>query len=109
MKGEKLQIMEEKVQEWSDIYQLHGLRHIGYQGGFPMIEFCKENPSFWMRLKENKLNKIVRQAEMSAGMELGVGINLRKTAFVLVNNETIVICGHEVVIGKIFENLFLQK
>lgn len=101
--------MEEKLKNWSEVYHLHGLRHIGYQGGFPMIEFRKENPTFWMRLKENKLNKIVRQAEMSAGMELGVGINLRKTAFVLVNNETIVICGHEVVIGKIFENLFLQK
>lgn len=101
--------MEEKLKVWTNIYNLHNLRHIGYQGGFPMIEFLKENETFWMKFSESKLKKITRRAEMSAGMELGVGMNLRKTAFVIINNETIVICGHELVIEKIFENIFLQK
>lgn len=98
--------MEEKLQAWAERYKLYDLRHIGFQGGYPMIEFFKEKDSVWDNLKESKLNKIIRQAEMSAGMELGVGINFRKTAFVLVNNETIVICGHELVMGKIFEQIF---
>lgn len=101
--------MEEKLQLWSKTYNLRNLRHIGYQGGFPMIEFLKEDESVWFHLKESRINKIVRRAEMAAGMELGVGINLRKTAFVMINNETIVICGHEFVIEKIFEYIFLQK
>lgn len=101
--------MEEKLKVWTQRYNLHNLRHIGYQGGFPMIEFLKENESFWTGVSENKLKKMIRRAEMSAGMELGVGVNLRKTAFVVINNETIVICGHELVIDKIFKNIFLQK
>lgn len=101
--------MEERLQAWTSMYHLRHLRHIGFQGGYPMIEFQKENDDFWMKLKGSKLNKIVRRAEMSAGMELGVGVNFRKTAFVMVNNETIVICGHELVIEKIFENIFFTK
>lgn len=101
--------MEEKLQQWEKIYQLKELRHIGYQGGYPMIEFKKEDSNFWNELKDSKLNKIVRRAEMSAGMEQGVGINFRKTAFVIVNNETIVICGYLQIIDKIFENIFLQN
>lgn len=105
----KGELMEEKLQTWAKKYKLDNLRLIGFQGGYPMIEFLKKEESVWEHLKESKLNKIIRQAEMSAGMELGVGINFRKTAFVLINNETIVICGHELIMEKILNKVFLKN
>lgn len=42
---------------------------------------------------------------MSAGMELGVGLNFRKTAFVIINENTVVVCGYETIIQRILENI----
>ena len=42
-----------------------------------------------------RLIKFLRSAEMKGGVRLGVAFNLRRTAFLLVNEDTIVICGHE--------------
>ena len=78
------------------------LKLVGYRGGFPMIEFEKNKLK-----KDNKreIDKIVRRAEMSAGMELGVGLNFRKTAFVIINENTVVVCGYETIIQRILENI----
>ena len=80
--------MDEKIEQWKKEFELKDLKLVGYRGGFPMIEFEKSKLK-----KDNKreIDKIVRRAEMSAGMELGVGLNFRKTAFVIINENTVVV------------------
>ena len=51
-------------------------------------------------------NPTPRIAETYGGIELGVGYSLRRTSFLIVNNETIVICGHEYVIERVLNDLF---
>ena len=103
-----ISIMDEKLLEWQSEYFLENLKTVGYQGGYPIIEFKRNSYSF-ETLPKKKIDKILRRAEMVAGMELGVGINFRKTAFLLINTETIVIWGHVLVIDKIVEYIMLQK
>lgn len=95
--------MDNKLEQWSKTYNLNDLKLVGYSGGYPMIQFYNDKE---INIPENKIKKIVRQAEMAGGFQLGVGINFRKTADVIVNNETIVIYGHEFVIERILEKLF---
>ena len=94
--------MDEKIEQWKKEFELKDLKLIGYRGGFPMIEFEKSKLK-----KDNKreIDKIVRRAELSAGMELGVGLNFRKTAFVIINENTVVVCGYETIIQRILENI----
>ena len=98
--------MDEKIEQWKKEFELKDLKLVGYRGGFPMIEFEKNKLK-----KDNKreIDKIVRRAEMSAGMELGVGLNFRKTAFVIINENTVVVCGYETIIQRILENIYLQN
>ena len=98
--------MEEKLDYWHKKYNLKNLKVIGYRGGYQMIQFDREENMAFLNMSKKEMDKILRHSESYGGMELGVGWNFRKTAFVLINNETIVICGHEVVIGKILEKLF---
>lgn len=98
--------MEERLKAWENEYNLKKLQLVGYTGGYPMIQFAKEDNMEILQKTEKQIAKVVRQAEMGGGFELGVGLNLRKTANVLINNETIVIYGHEFVIKRILENLF---
>ena len=60
-------------------------------------------------MSKYEINKVLRSAEMKGGVRLGVAFNLRRTAFLLVNEDTIVICGHEYVLDVILEKLFGQK
>lgn len=98
--------MEEKLKEWEREYNLNNLKIIGYRGGYPMIQFDKEDNMSIIHMSEREINKVVKTAETYGGIELGVGYNLRKTAFVIINDETIVICGHEFVLKKILDKLF---
>ena len=89
--------MEEKLKYWSKRYKLKDLVICGYQGGYPMSV---------PHMSKYEINKVLRSAEMKGGVRLGVAFNLRRTAFLLVNEDTIVICGHEYVLDVILEKLF---
>lgn len=101
--------MEERLEYWCKKYNLKNLKVVGYQGGYPMIQFDREEDMALLNMSKKEINKILRNSESYGGMELGVGWNFRKTSFLLINNETIVICGHEIVIDKILEKLFWSK
>ncbi len=98
--------MDELFKQWEKEYDLKDLRLIGYAGGYPMIQFNKEDKMEILQKSEKDIKKVIRQAEMNGGFELGVGINFRKTSNVIINNETIVIYGHEVVLKRILNKLF---
>lgn len=98
--------MEEKLKYWSKRYNLKELTICGYQGGYPMIQFKKEDSMSVQYMSKHDINKVLRSAEMTGGVRLGVAFNLRRTAFLVVNEETIVICGHEYVLDIILEKLF---
>lgn len=93
--------MDEKIEQWKKEFELKDLKLVGYRGGFLWLNSKKQVK------KDNKreIDKIVRRAEMSAGMELGVGLNFRKTAFVIINENTVVVCGYETIIQRILENI----
>lgn len=99
-------ISEEKLIYWSQKYKLDNLVISGYQGGYPMIQFERREDMPIVHMSQREKNSIIRKAETYGGIELGVAYNLRRTAFILVNNETIVICGHEYVIDRILEKIF---
>lgn len=98
--------MEEQIQKWHEKYMLDKLIISGYEGGYPIIQFENNNYVKEKLLKVKDINKIVRKAEMSAGMEMGVGLNFRRTAFINVNTENVIICGHELILEKILVRLF---
>ena len=79
-------------------------------GGYPIIQFKQRRDDMpVVNMSKREINSIIRKAETYGGIELGVVYNLRKTAFILVNDDTIVICGHEYVLDrKILENLLIQ-
>ncbi len=98
--------MEEKLKIWETEYNLKNLQLSGYRGGYPIIQFDKDEKMRLLTMSKREIDKVVKSAEIYGGIHLGVGYNLRKTAFVIVNNETIVICGHELVIERILKTLF---
>lgn len=98
--------MDEKIEYWSRRYKLDNLKLAGYQGGYPMIMFDVDSNRPILYQSQREINKALRSAETYGGIELGVGYSLRKTSFLRIENETIVICGHEFVIERILEKLF---
>ncbi|MFQ9515249.1 MAG: hypothetical protein ACLRZ9_05415 [Eubacterium sp.] len=98
--------MDDKIQYWSQKYKINNLKVVGYGGGYPIIQFDRDENMPVLKMSQREIEKILRRAEASGGMELGVGWNFRKTTFVRINNETIVICGHENVLDKVLEKLF---
>lgn len=98
--------MEDKLKEWEKLYNLKNLEIVGYRGGYPMIQFDRDENMSVSHMSEREINKVVRSAELGGGIELGVAYNFRKTAFLLVHRDTIVMCGHEFVLGRILEKLF---
>lgn len=98
--------MDNKIKFWKEKYELKDLIVCGYSGGYPMIQFKKEQGMSLLHMSQFEINKILRGAEMTGGVRLGVAYNFRRTAFLVVNEETIVICGHEYVLDVILEKLF---
>lgn len=98
--------MEEKIKFWEKRYHLKNLKLAGYRGGYPIVQFDKEEDMSVLNMSKRQLDHVLRKAETYGGIELGVAYCLRNTAFIIVNNETIVICGHELVLDRVFESLF---
>lgn len=98
--------MEEKLKVWQKKYQLKNLNIIGYQGGYPMIQFDRDENMAVIDMSDREIKRVIRGAETYGGIELGVAYNFRNTAFLLVNEQNIVICGHEYVLDRILEKLF---
>lgn len=97
--------MEDKIREWSAQYRIKDMKIVGYQGGYPMIQFKKDSSMRIINMSKKEIDKIIKDAEIYGGIELGVMYNLRKTAFIMVYDETIVICGHEFVLNRILEKI----
>ena len=98
--------MEDKLKEWEKLYHLKNLQIVGYRGGYPMIQFDRDESMSVSHMSEKEIKKVVRSAELGGGIELGVAYNFRKTAFLFVHPDIIVICGHEFVLSRILEKLF---
>ena len=99
-------ISDKKLLCWSQKYNLENLIVAGYQGGYPIIQFKRRDDMPVVNMSKREINSIIRKAETYGGIDLGVVYNLRKTAFILVNDDTIVICGHEYVLDRILEKIF---
>lgn len=99
--------MDENLKEWKEKYRLEGLQMVGYRGGYPIIQFDLHEGMKGVRYTQRERDKIVRKAEMNGGIEVGVGYNFRRTAFVRIETtcNKIVICGHPVVIEKILNEI----
>lgn len=99
-------ISDKKMEYWTNKYKLKNLSLAGYQGGYPIIQFEREDDMPVVSMSQREINSVLRKAETYGGIELGVAYNLRKTAFIIVNASTIAICGHEYVIDRIFDRIF---
>lgn len=97
--------MEERINEWSRQYGIEEMKIVGYQGGYPIIQFKKDSNMRITKMSQREINKIIKKAETYGGIELGVAYNLLRTARIFVYDETIVICGHEFVIKRILKKI----
>jgi hypothetical protein len=103
---ENMPTIEDRIELWQRRYKLNNLEVVGYQGGYPMIQFDKEDSMAVLYMSERDKKKIIKGAETFGGIELGVGYNFRNTAFIIINEDKIVICGHIFVIDRILEKIF---
>lgn len=97
--------MEEKLKEWENEYGLKNLHISGYRGGYPIIEFDREERMHLLRMSEKERKKAIRKAETYGGISFGVAYNFVNTSFIIINEKSIVICGHEFVIDRILEQI----
>ena len=56
---------------------------------------------------ENERKRIIRNCETHGGIELGVGWNFVRTAVLRINDDTIVMAGHEYVLRRMLEKFIL--
>ncbi len=98
--------IEERIEYWTRRYKLEDLKLAGYRGGYPIFSFKRKDEYALNYMSKRELNKIIRSAETFGGIDLGVGWNFRKTAFVTIEGETIVINGHIYVVDRILEKIF---
>lgn len=98
--------MDKKIMELCGTCGLSSGRITSYKGGYPIVEFEIPSEKQQYNKSQRELDKIVRKAEMSIGMKLGVGMNFRKTAFVKWERDRIIVCGYIEVIEKIVKELF---
>lgn len=98
--------MDELISNWCNKYGFQAGKVSGYRGGYPIVEFTVKNEHGVYNLGQKGLDKFVRKAELSAGSDIGVGFNFRKTAFIIWNNNSLIICGHSSVIDRVLQNVF---
>ena len=87
--------MEEILEQWSKTFNLKNLKLVGYHGGYPIIQF------------DNERKRIIRNCETHGGIELGVGWNFVRTAVLRINDDSIVMAGHEYVLRRMLEKFIL--
>lgn len=98
--------MDKRIMKLCSTCGLASGRIISYKGGYPVVEFEIPSEMQQYNKSQRELDKIVRKAEMSIGMKLGVGMNFRKTAFAKWESDRIIICGYIEIIEKIVMELF---
>lgn len=98
--------MENEILKLCDRYGVVNGRLVAYKGGYPIVEFEMSTDKQIHNKSQKELDKIVRKAEIKAGRELGVGFNFRKTAFIKLENNKIVIGGHINIVEEVVRELF---
>lgn len=96
--------MDKKIENWCKKYRLKSGKLVGYRGGYPIVEFELDDAEL-ITIGKKELDRNIRKAELSAGLEIGVGYNFRKTGFAMINDNKLCIAGHELVIDKFFESV----
>ena len=97
--------MEEILEQWSKTFNLKNLSLVGYHVGYPIIQFDNEDNMKLLAMSENK--RIIRNCETNGGIELGVGWNFVRTAVLRINDDSIVMAGHEYVLRRMLEKFIL--
>lgn len=65
--------IEEAVEYWKDeLSYVEDARVIGYEGGYPVVEFAISEAAWDLVKNEKKFARIVRSSEMEGGIEVGV-------------------------------------
>lgn len=98
--------MEEKIKNLCKKYNFEKGNIVGYRGGYPIVEFTLTENCEGMIPKQKVLDRYVRSAEMTAGMELGVGLNFRRSASANSYQNKLVICGYIRIIEKVLEAIY---
>ena len=97
--------MEEKIKEYIDNYGYSEGQLVGYQGGYPIISLSIPDCLDVKCLSQRELDKIVRNAELVEGRKLGVGLNFRRTAYVRIQNNCIIVSGYVTIIDRVLEEI----
>ncbi|MBE5958013.1 MAG: hypothetical protein E7254_04010 [Lachnospiraceae bacterium] len=98
--------IEEKIEEYKNIYGFRDVILSGYAGGYPIftfVTFMKQNENM---PSEKEIQKYLRNAEMGAGRELGVGLNFRRTAHFTRLEDGFSICGHVLIIDRVLKMIY---
>ena len=98
--------MDERIDEWVEKFGFESGYIAGYRGGYPIIMFKISENTKLPKISKRELDRYVRRAEMSAGMELGVGMNFRRSFYADIDEKQLVICAYETAVEKILDSIF---
>lgn len=98
--------IEEAVQYWKDeLSYVEDAIVVGYEGGYPIVEFRIKEAAWDLVKSEKKFPRIVRSSEMEGGIEVGVSTCFYQTASLEWNPPVMKICGYPEVINRILNKV----
>jgi hypothetical protein len=99
--------IEDAVSCWKENYSfIEDARLIDYRGGYPVVEFIIKEAAWDLVKDKKKFKRIVRNAEMEGGIEVGVATCFYDTASLSWEPPVMTICGYPEVIHRIIKKVF---
>lgn len=98
--------IEEAIEYWKDdLSYVEDAQVVGYEGGYPIVEFTIKEACRDLVKDKKKFPRIVRSSEMEGGIEVGVSTCFYQTASLEWNPPIMRICGYPEVINRILKKV----
>ena len=98
--------IEQAIECWKEEYDfMVDAELMGYKGGYPIVRFILKKEICSLVKDRKKYKRIIREAEMEGGIEVGVSYCFLGTASIEWNEPELVICGYPEVISRIIRKL----
>lgn len=98
--------IEDAVAYWKEnISYIEDAKIVEYRGGYPVVDFTIHQAAWDLVKDKKKFRRIVRNAEMEGGIEVGVSACFYGTASLEWNPPVMRICGYPEVIQRILNKV----
>jgi hypothetical protein len=98
--------IEDAIAYWKENYSfIENAELVDYKGGYPVVNFQISEAAWDLVKDKKKFKRIVRNAEMEGGIEVGVATCFYDTASLTWNPPVMQICGYPEVIQRILKKV----